>query len=30
MLGIHGQFCWVDPEQRLMIVGMSSFPDLIA
>lgn len=29
MLGIHGQFCWVDPEQRLMVVGMSSFPDQV-
>ena len=29
MLGIHGQFCWVDPAERLMVVGMSSFPDQV-
>ena len=27
MLGIHGQFCWIDRETRTMIVGFSSFPD---
>jgi CubicO group peptidase (beta-lactamase class C family) len=26
MLGIHGQFCWVDRETRTMIVGFSSYP----
>ncbi|MEP6815161.1 MAG: hypothetical protein ABI873_06395 [Marmoricola sp.] len=26
MLGIHGQFCWVDRHSRTMIVGFSSFP----
>lgn len=26
MLGIHGQFCWVDRTTRTMIVGFSSFP----
>jgi CubicO group peptidase (beta-lactamase class C family) len=26
MLGIHGQFCWVDRESRTMIVGFSSYP----
>ena len=26
MLGIHGQFCWVDRRTRTMIVGFSSFP----
>jgi CubicO group peptidase (beta-lactamase class C family) len=29
MLGIHGQFCWVDPADSLMVVGMSSFPDQV-
>jgi CubicO group peptidase (beta-lactamase class C family) len=27
MLGIHGQFCWVDLESRTLIAGFSSFPD---
>jgi CubicO group peptidase (beta-lactamase class C family) len=27
MLGIHGQFCAVDRVDRVMMVGMSSFPD---
>jgi CubicO group peptidase (beta-lactamase class C family) len=27
MLGIHGQFCTVDRVDRVMMVGMSSFPD---
>lgn len=27
MLGIHGQFCWVDRREQLMIVGLSSYPD---
>lgn len=27
MLGIHGQFAYVDRDRQLMIVGMSSFPD---
>lgn len=26
MLGIHGQFCWVDRVTRTMIVGFSSYP----
>jgi len=26
MLGIHGQFCWVDRHTRTMIVGFSSYP----
>ena len=26
MLGIHGQFCWVDRETHTMIVGFSSYP----
>jgi CubicO group peptidase (beta-lactamase class C family) len=26
MLGIHGQFCWVDRETRTMVVGFSSYP----
>lgn len=26
MLGIHGQFCWVDRESRTMVVGFSSYP----
>ena len=26
MLGIHGQFCWVDRETQTMIVGFSSYP----
>ncbi|MDQ1484107.1 MAG: hypothetical protein QOF35_2183 [Actinomycetota bacterium] len=26
MLGIHGQFCWVDRGSRTMIVGFSSYP----
>jgi len=26
MLGIHGQFCWVDRESQTMIVGFSSYP----
>jgi CubicO group peptidase (beta-lactamase class C family) len=26
MLGIHGQFCWVDRSTRTMIVGFSSYP----
>jgi CubicO group peptidase (beta-lactamase class C family) len=26
MLGIHGQFCWVDRQTRTMIVGFSSYP----
>ena len=26
MLGIHGQFCWVDRTTRTMIVGFSSYP----
>ncbi len=26
MLGIHGQFCWVDRQTRTMIVGYSSYP----
>ncbi len=26
MLGIHGQFCWVDREPRTMVVGFSSYP----
>jgi CubicO group peptidase (beta-lactamase class C family) len=26
MLGIHGQFCWVDRHARTMIVGFSSYP----
>jgi CubicO group peptidase (beta-lactamase class C family) len=26
MLGIHGQFCWVDRRTRTMIVGFSSYP----
>jgi len=26
MLGIHGQFCWVDRDTRTMIVGFSSYP----
>ena len=29
MLGIHGQFCWVDRETRTMVVGMASFPDQV-
>ena len=29
MLGIHGQFCWVDRESHTMIVGFSSFPDQV-
>lgn len=27
MLGIHGQFAFLDPGRRLMMVGLSSFPD---
>lgn len=27
LLGIHGQFAYIDRRRRLMIVGMSSFPD---
>lgn len=27
MLGIHGQFCWVDLESRTLIAGFSSYPD---
>jgi CubicO group peptidase (beta-lactamase class C family) len=27
MLGIHGQFCWVDRDTRTMVVGLASFPD---
>ena len=26
MLGIHGQFCWIDRATRTMIVGFSSYP----
>jgi CubicO group peptidase (beta-lactamase class C family) len=26
MLGIHGQFCWVDRESRTMVSGFSSYP----
>src|SRR4051812_3841770 len=26
MLGIHGQFCWVDRSTRTVIVGFSSYP----
>ena len=26
MLGIHGQFCWIDRGTRTMIVGFSSYP----
>ena len=26
MLGIHGQFCWLDRQSRTMIVGFSSYP----
>jgi CubicO group peptidase (beta-lactamase class C family) len=26
MLGIHGQFCWVDRQSHTMIVGFSSYP----
>jgi CubicO group peptidase (beta-lactamase class C family) len=26
MLGIHGQFCWVDRVSRTMVVGFSSYP----
>jgi CubicO group peptidase (beta-lactamase class C family) len=26
MLGIHGQFCWVDRRTRTMVVGFSSYP----
>jgi CubicO group peptidase (beta-lactamase class C family) len=26
MLGIHGQFCWIDRETQTMIVGFSSYP----
>jgi CubicO group peptidase (beta-lactamase class C family) len=26
MLGIHGQFCWVDRHTRTVIVGFSSYP----
>src|SRR4051812_14595713 len=26
MLGIHGQFCWVDRQSRTMVVGFSSYP----
>jgi CubicO group peptidase (beta-lactamase class C family) len=26
MLGIHGQFCWVDRQTATMIVGFSSYP----
>ena len=26
MLGIHGQFCWVDRDAHTMIVGFSSYP----
>jgi len=26
MLGIHGQFCWMDRQSRTMIVGFSSYP----
>jgi CubicO group peptidase (beta-lactamase class C family) len=26
MLGIHGQFCWVDRLTRTMIIGFSSYP----
>jgi len=26
MLGIHGQFCWVDRTTRTVIVGLSSYP----
>ncbi len=26
MLGIHGQFCWVDRDAQTMIVGFSSYP----
>ena len=26
MLGIHGQFCWIDRETRTMVVGFSSYP----
>jgi CubicO group peptidase (beta-lactamase class C family) len=29
MLGIHGQFCWVEPETRTMVVGLASFPDQV-
>jgi CubicO group peptidase (beta-lactamase class C family) len=27
MLGIHGQFAYLDPSRHLLIVGQSSFPD---
>lgn len=30
MLGIHGQFAYVDPADRLLIAGMSSFPDQVS
>lgn len=30
MLGIHGQFCWVDRTTRTMIVGFSSYPQQTA
>ncbi len=26
MLGIHGQFCWIDRETHLMVTGFSSYP----
>ena len=27
MLGIHGQYAYIDLPRELMIVGLSSFPD---
>jgi CubicO group peptidase (beta-lactamase class C family) len=27
MLGIHGQFAFLDPQRRLMMAGLSSFPE---
>lgn len=30
MLGIHGQFAYVVPAERLLIVGLSSFPDQVS
>jgi CubicO group peptidase (beta-lactamase class C family) len=29
MLGIHGQFAYLDPDQDLMMVGLSSYPDQV-
>lgn len=30
MLGIHGQYAYVDPANRLLIAGMSSFPEQVS